>query len=41
MSETKPGTIYEDGRLEEYLDKGIDGTSSVALSTIAGCVRSA
>jgi alkanesulfonate monooxygenase SsuD/methylene tetrahydromethanopterin reductase-like flavin-dependent oxidoreductase (luciferase family) len=36
MSESKPGTIYEDGRLEEYLDKGIDGTSSVGLSTEEG-----
>lgn len=33
MSETKPGTIYEDGRLEELLDKGVDGTSSVGLAT--------
>ena len=32
MSETKPGTIYEDGRLEQYLEKGIDGTASVALA---------
>lgn len=32
MSETKPGTIYEDGRLEEYLKKGVDGTSSVGLA---------
>ena len=34
MSETKPGTIYEDGRLEEYLDQGMDGTASVGLATI-------
>jgi alkanesulfonate monooxygenase SsuD/methylene tetrahydromethanopterin reductase-like flavin-dependent oxidoreductase (luciferase family) len=33
MSESKAGTIYEDGRLEEYLDKGMDGTASVALAT--------
>ena len=34
MSESQAGTIYEDGRLEEYLDKGMDGTASVGLATV-------